>query len=262
MSPRLSDGPLSGCGILITRPVDQANELAAAIESAGGKAIRFPVIEITGRDQGVIADELAALPVPDIVIFVSQNAATHGGNVCKAAQAKIGAIGPSTKAALEARGIVVDIAPECGYTSEQLLEHPLLSNVTGKNIIIVRGEHGRELLGSELHRRGAIVSYLAAYRRQIRRAPDSELAEIDAIWRRGGIGYVTVLSVETLENLLQLLLPTSIDMLRNTLLVAPGDRVIQTAMRLVPGLRAYAAAGPAPGEIVDVLIELQNSGQR
>jgi uroporphyrinogen-III synthase len=258
----MSDGALSGCGVLVTRPAHQANELAAAIESAGGEAIRFPVIEITGRDQGVIADELAALPVPDIVIFVSQNAATYGGDVCTAAPAEIGAIGPSTKAALEARGNVVDIAPESGYTSEHLLAHPLLSNVTGKSIVIVRGEHGRELLGNELHRRGAEVSYLSAYRRQIRRAPGSELAEIDEIWRRGGIGYVTVLSVETLENLLQLLLPTSIDMLRNTLLVAPGDRVIQTAMRLVPGLQAYAAAGPAPGEILDVLIELRNSGQR
>lgn len=254
-------GALAGCGVLVTRPAHQANQLAEAIEHAGGRAIRFPVIEISGRDEEVVANEFAALPDPDIVIFVSQNAATFGGSVCALAQAEIGAIGQSTKAALEARGTSVEIVPEDGFTSEHLLRHPLLSDVNDKNVTIVRGEHGRQLLGDELHRRGATVSYLSTYRRQIRRVCNSEVAEIDATWRRGGINYVTVLSVETLENLLRLLLPTSIDMLRNTPLVAPGARVIQTAMRLVPGLRAKEAKGPATSKILDALIDLQQSGQ-
>ena len=254
-------GALAGCGVLVTRPAHQANQLAEAIEHAGGRAIRFPVIEISGRDEDVVANEFAALPDPDIVIFVSQNAATFGGGVCALAQAEIGAIGQSTKAALEARGTVVEIAPEDGFTSERLLQHPLLSDVNDKNVTIVRGEHGRQLLGDELRRRGATVNYLSTYRRQIRRVRSSEVAEIDEIWRRGDINYVTVLSVETLENLLRLLLPTSIDMLRNTPLVAPGARVIQTAMRLVPGLRAKEAKGPATSEILDALIDLQQSGQ-
>ncbi len=65
----MTDGALAGCGVLVTRPAHQASELAEAIENAGGKAIRFPVIEITGRDEDVIANEFAALPDPDIVIF-------------------------------------------------------------------------------------------------------------------------------------------------------------------------------------------------
>lgn len=257
----MSGGALAGCGILVTRPEDQAIELAAAIENAGGKAVRFPVIEITGRDRGVIADEFAALPAPDIIIFVSRNAARFGGDVCTGAQAEIGAIGPSTEAALAARGLVAGIATADGFTSEQLLDHPSLADVSGKNVIIVRGESGRELLGDELGRRGAFVSYLSAYRRGIMRPSRTAVAEIDDLWRRGGINCATVLSIETLENLLQLLLPTSIDMLRNTPLVAPGGRVIQTAVRLVPGLKAHAASGPAADEILAALIDLQNSGQ-
>ncbi|MGI9205905.1 MAG: uroporphyrinogen-III synthase [Woeseiaceae bacterium] len=261
VNPEVSDGALAGFGILVTRPADQATELVAAIENAGGKAVRFPVIEITGRDKGVVADEFAALPAPDLIIFVSQNAARFGGDICASAQAEIGAIGPSTQAALAARGIVVGMAPEGGFTSEHFLDHPSLSDVAGKNVVIVRGESGRELLGDELQRRGAVVGYLSAYRRQIVRPSSSIVARIDELWRQGGINFVTVLSVETLENLLQLLLPTSIDMLRNTPLVAPGGRVIQTAMRLVPDLQAYAASGPAPGEILAALIEVRNSGQ-
>jgi len=257
----MNGGALAGRGILVTRPEDQAIELAAAIESAGGKAVRFPVIEITGRDRGVVADEFAALPAADIIIFVSRNAAKFGGEVCTGAPAVIGAIGPSTEAALAARGLAVGIVPEDGFTSEQFLDHPSVADVSDKNIIIVRGESGRELLGNELQRRGAIVHYLSAYRRAIMRPSRAAVAEIDDLWRRGGINCTTVLSVETLENLLQLLLPTTIDMLRDTPLVAPGGRVIQTAVRLVPGLKAHAASGPATEEILAALNELQNSGQ-
>lgn len=257
----MSGDALAGCGILVTRPEDQAIELTTAIENAGGKAVRFPVIEITGRDPGVVADEFAALPPPDIIIFVSQNAVKFGGDVCANTRAEIGAIGPTTEVALAARGIVVGIAPEDGFTSEQFLDHPSLSNISGKNVVIVRGESGRELLGDELKRRGAVVSYLSAYRREIVRPTASAIAGIDDLWRQGGINYVTVLSVATLENLLQLLLPTSIDRLQNTPLVAPGGRVIQTAVRRVPGLKACAASGPAPDQIVAALIELQISGQ-
>lgn len=257
----MTDSALAGCGVLVTRPAHQADELAEAIESAGARAIRFPVIEIIGRDEDVVANEFAVLPDPDIVIFVSQNAATFGGGVCALTKAEIGAIGPSTKAALEARGIEVRIAPQDGFTSEHLLEHPLLSNVDGKKVTIVRGEHGRRQLGDELRRRGATVNYLSAYRRQIRQAPKDEIIAIDEMWRRGAINYVIVLSVGTLENLLQLLLPTSIAMLRDTPLVAPGARVIQTAMKLVPGLQVKEASGPATSDILNALYTLQNSGQ-
>ncbi len=257
----MTNGALAGCGVLVTRPAHQANELAEAIEHAGGKAIRFPVIEITGRNEDVVANEFTALPDPDIVIFVSQNAATFGGGVCALAQAEIGAIGASTKAALENRGTEVGIAPQDGFTSEHLLEHPLLSNVNDKRVTIVRGEHGRRWLGDELRRRGATVNYLSAYRRQIRHASNAEIVAIDEMWRQGAINYVTVLSVGTLENLLQLLLPASIAMLRDTPLVAPGARVIQTAMKLVPGLQVKEASGPATSDMLNALIDLQNSGQ-
>ena len=42
----MSEAILKGFGVLVTRPEHQADELSAAIEDAGGEAIRFPVIEI------------------------------------------------------------------------------------------------------------------------------------------------------------------------------------------------------------------------
>jgi len=42
----MSESTLNGFGVLVTRPEHQADELATAIEDAGGEAIRFPVIDI------------------------------------------------------------------------------------------------------------------------------------------------------------------------------------------------------------------------
>lgn len=254
------DKPLAGCRVLVTRPASQADELVQAIEDAGGEAIRFPVIAVTGRDSNEISREFAAMPVPDIVIFVSRNAVGYGLDAVRGCGARMAAIGPSTSAALEAAGIEVDIRHGDGFNSEQLLTHPDLQDLEGRRILIVRGERGRELLGATLGRRGAQIHYLAAYRRTLYRPSDAQVAALDAAWRRGQIDCVSVMSVETLQNLLAVLPPTALAALRKTPLVAPGKRVIQTASELVPGIPAITASGPTAADMVHALIEWRHSG--
>jgi len=256
----VSDGPLTGYRILVTRPEHQADELVAAIEGAGGEAVRFPVIQIIGRSPDIIAQEFASLPVPDIAIFVSSNAVEHGLSVVGDCGSAIAAIGPMTKAAIEATEVDVEISPDIGFDSEHLLEHPALQDVRDKSVLIVRGESGRELLADTLRSRGADVSYLSAYRREIRRAPAEELDSLDASWRNGGIDCVTVMSAATLENLLHQLPPASLELLRQTPLVAPGARVIQIAMELIPGISAVQASGPQTADMLDALIDALHSG--
>ena len=70
----MTDGDLAGIGVLVTRPADQAAPLADEIEAAGGRAIRFPAIEIVPRPDADIANDAASLQQPDVVIFVSVNA--------------------------------------------------------------------------------------------------------------------------------------------------------------------------------------------
>jgi uroporphyrinogen-III synthase len=257
----VSDGPLAGCRILVTRPVRQAEDLIAAIEGAGGEAIRFPVIQIIGRSQETVAQAFGSLPKPDICIFVSRNAVEYGFASLRDSGSALAAIGPTTRAAIEAAGGHVAISPEEGFDSEHLLAHPAFSDVSGKNILIVRGDSGRELLADTLRRRGADLSYLSVYRREARIAPAAELASLSERWRKGGIDCVTVLSVETLENLLQQLPPDSRERLRQTPLVAPGARMIQTAMELVPGIPAVMASGPQTANMLNALIDALHAGQ-
>jgi uroporphyrinogen-III synthase len=252
---------LQGRRIVVTRPTLQANELVAAIESAGGEAIRFPVMRIVARSRHDVASDYAAAPSPDIAVFVSRNAVEHGYFAVRGSGAKIAAVGPTTAAAIDAQNGGVDIRPNGGWDSEHLLAHPELQDVAGLDITIVRGQSGRELLGDTLTKRGARVTFLMAYERKINRIPQNELDQLDDDWTNGCVDCVTVMSVESLEFLLELLPKAAMERLAATPLVAPGRRVIQTACELIPGISATMASGPRAADIVDAVIEALDPGQ-
>lgn len=257
----MSEGPLAGCRILVTRPASQAGPLCKSIADAGGEPVCFPVIRIRPVASDVAAASLAAIPEPDIAIFVSRNAVVHGLERLCGAGVRLAAVGPATAAAIEAKGRRVDILPAAGFDSESLLAEPALTSVAGLNVVIVRGEDGRELLGETLRSRGAAVHYLAVYRRERNILPADEVDAVAESLDRRQIDFVIVLSLETLRNLLAVLPPPAEDLLRKSTLVAPGERVIQGALELVPGIDACMAPAAGADDIVNTMIERRHSGQ-
>ena len=244
----MTDLELAGIGVLVTRPEQQAEPLAAAIEAAGGTAFRFPAIEIVPRPEDAIAADAAALSQPDIAIFVSTNAARYG--LAFAAAPRVAAVGPATAAAITAAGGHVDIQPEGGFDSEHLLAAPELKDVAGKVVRIFRGQTGRELLADTLRARGAVVEYLAVYTRGAAQPDAAGLARLEAAWRSGQVHVVTVMSVETLACLGAILPRWCRDRLRQTLLVTPAERVIIEATKQFHGIPTALAEGTAPNDIV------------
>jgi len=248
----MADSELAGVGVLVTRPRHQATELVDAILARGGNAIEFPVMAIKPREKGAISDAVAQLRDPDITIFVSPNAVEHG--LAQAGTARIAAIGPATAAAIEAGGHSNDIRSTAGYNSEHLLGEPELHDVSGKIVRIIRGTRGRELLAETLRARGAIVDYLSVYERQL---PDYVTAELDGLeqqWRVGEIDVITIMSVESLRNLVRLLPEWCVSQMVDTPLVTPATRVIKEAREQFPGLPATLARGPQAGDMVDAII--------
>jgi len=256
----VSNGALAGCGVLITRPEHQSHELAAAIGAANGAVYQFPAIDIVGRDLDEIQHDFGTLPAPDIVVFVSSNAVVHGIAVVKGDTAKIAVVGPATRAAVEAAGMAADIYPEVGFDSEQLLEHPALQEVSGRNVLIMRGQSGRELLADTLAERGANVDCLRVYSRIPHEPAPSQLEMLDSILPRGRVHFIIVMSVATLECLVQILPSQSLGLLRQSTLVAPSTRVLQTASELIPGIATELAPGPQAPTMVDTLIRLWHTG--
>lgn len=240
---------LAGHRILITRPIEQAAELADAVEAAGGIALRLPLLEIVQREAKQIAAELGRMLLADIVIYVSPNAVRCGFH-WHPKDAVTAAIGPATRAELNLRGIASVICADTGFDSESLLAHKALTDVSGKTIRIIRGQDGRELLGSTLRERGARVDYLATYLRRPRHVPDIEIGQLKNRLQRGEISCITVMSDATLDSLLAVLPIAHRGLLRQTRLVTPSSRVLKNISELVPGLPATLAPGPRPDDMI------------
>ena len=254
----MTNSPLDGVGILVTRPQQQADELVECIEQAGGKAIAYPVIEILPRNAETVATEAADLGAPDIAIFISRNAVAHGLDFT--ASAKIAAVGPATAAAIEAAGKTVDIRPATGFDSESLLAETALQDVAGKAVRIIRGVGGRELLADTLRKRGAIVDYLEVYERR-RPQPDVNLQQaIEKAWREKALDAVVVMSVESLHNLLLLLPAWCRERVDELPLVTPSQRVIKEALEVSPDIRIVQSSGPGAGQMLDAIIASQTGG--
>lgn len=249
---------LAGTGVLVTRPESQSAGISAEIRAAGGNVVPLPVLRIVPRSETAIAADVAKMPVPDIAIFVSRNAAACGLFAILPTGAAIAAIGPATKEAIEQAGSRVAIFPGRRFDSEALLEHPDLQAVAGRNIHIVRGNAGRELLGSALRERGAIVSHLATYERVPAKPDPADLERLARTWRRGGIDYVIAMSVESLTSLLEILPADCRSMLRKSPLVTPSKRVIQTALKLLPEVRTLLAEGPQAADMVNAIVKSRN----
>jgi uroporphyrinogen-III synthase len=176
---------LKDCHILVTRPAHQAANLCQLIEAQGGVAVRFPTIEIVGVDDLPDNPTLATNPLSKLsnchwLIFISANAVNfalkaNGGKITKFKVTQIAAIGQATAKELELSGLQVDLVPQTGLDSEALLAMPELQAIKGQDILIVRGQGGREELADALRSWGANVEYWEVYKRVI---PDIDNTDV------------------------------------------------------------------------------------
>ncbi|WP_456379682.1 uroporphyrinogen-III synthase [Thiolapillus sp.] len=223
---------LHGLGVLVTRPVDQAEKLCELIEAAHGRPLRFPAMEITPVDDPQPAREaFSTISANSLLIFVSVNAVVHAFPLLPdelPLDLQIAAIGAATAAALEERGLSATLVPEQRFDSEGLLALDALSDMRGRQAIIVRGRGGRGLLKQELEKRGAEVAYAEVYERRLPRRNTDNLIRG---WKQM-VGAVTVTSSEMLDNLLQLLGAEGAVLLRSTPLVVLSERTAEHAFNL------------------------------
>jgi|TARA_B110000238_G_C16084984_1_gene421194 uroporphyrinogen-III synthase len=159
--------------VLITRPEEKGIQLAQQLNSIGINSICqsfFDYQPYTNIQQ--IQHTLKKSP-PDIIIFVSVAAVIFANqrlNIKKWFEESASqpiqyfAVGYATKKALNDCAIKDVICPQ-EQNSEGLLKLFDLNQVENKNILIVRGDGGREYLKEILGQRGAKVNYLESYQR-------------------------------------------------------------------------------------------------
>ncbi len=238
---------LAGLGVLVTRPAGQCDALCGLVRQAGGDAVPWPALDIlpAAPDPSSLARLDSAGP-DDVAIFVSRNAVSHGARRLPGdRRLRLTAVGPSTFRALEDAGFEPDVVPS-GFNSESLLQSPELRDMTGRTVFIFRGQGGRELLASELSRRGARIEYVEVYLRRPRRPEESDSRRLLARWHDGGIGIYTATSVEILDAIRNGLGPAFSTLLATTPLVTASRRVVQRSEE--SGHRAERVLAPAPDD--------------
>ena len=221
----IADKPLSGIRVLVTRPRQQASALIEAIEQAGGQAILFPVIAIE------------AIPVsewqqPDWqqvnwLVFVSSNAVhsfTEQSPAINNWSIQYAAVGDGTAKAMLAAGLNVDLRPVDAVGSEGLLAMPEWQDMQGQQVVIVRGQGGREHLAETLIARGASIRYIEVYKRCLPEVSETECQQALTA------DYLLCTSVAGVDNLCALL-GEAVKVLLNKSLIVLSERIKQHAQQ-------------------------------
>lgn len=155
---------LAGKRVLVLRPEGQADDLAAALASRGAEPVVVPAIRILPpRDWGPVDDILRRADGFDWMVFTSVNGVASV--LDRAAEglpisAKIAAVGPVTRAALESRGVRVDWMPG-RYTTRALAEE--FPGPPSRALLVRAATAGPEL-EEDLRSRGFEVERIDAYR--------------------------------------------------------------------------------------------------
>lgn len=190
-------GPLAGRLVVVTRPAGQGEDVASRVRAAGGGCIAVPLVEIGPPESyAALDDGLRHAATYDWIVFSSVNGVQAFIERLRSLRldaralgtARIAAIGPTTRLALEAAGLVVDLAPTA-FRSEGLVE-AFAGVAPGTRFLVVRADQSRGVLQRDLRDRGHHVDEVVAYRnRPVTSLDAATWANLDR-----GVHWVTVTS--------------------------------------------------------------------
>jgi uroporphyrinogen III methyltransferase/synthase len=197
--------PLFRKKIVVTRAQDQAGELSGRLRSLGADAIELPVISIQpAQDPAALDRAIAHLGDYDWLIFTSVNGVRfflermdHSPHDLRSLKAKICAIGPATRRAIEDLHLKVDLMP-AEYVAESLVAAFASEQLKGRRILLPRAAVARDVIPTELSKLGAQVDVVEAYRNVVPEQASARAKEIFAGDKKPD--WITFTSSSTVDN--------------------------------------------------------------
>jgi uroporphyrinogen III methyltransferase/synthase len=200
--------PLLGQTVLVTRPAQQATDLATRFERCGAEVLLQPAIEVRApADLSEVDRTLSQLEQYNWVVFSSANGVhaffqrlvTPSRDIRALRSVKLAVIGPATRDALSQYQLQADCIP--GRFQAEDLAAALGQQAAGKRVLLVRASRGREVLAEQLEASGADVRQVVFYESVDVGQADAEVA--DAMGA-GTIHWTTVTSSAIARSLQQL----------------------------------------------------------
>jgi uroporphyrinogen-III synthase len=251
---------LENLTVMVTRPNPAGEILCAYIDSHGGHAINFPTMEFSSvSDQSLFQASINTLSKQDWLIFISPQSVYSSVVALRTTwpqlpeQVKFAAVGAGTANALREAGYVA-IFPTNEWSSEGLLDMPEFQHVAHKNIAIIRGEGGRELIGKTLSERGANVSHVIAYQRILPRISQAELDKHINLFASHLVDAVICTSYEGVRNLKILFGSSGWPYLQHVPLIVMSERII-TLARELGFQRLWAVRNASLEAILEILAQ-------
>lgn len=236
MQTGLSNAPLAGATIVVTRAPGTSASLTRAVQRMGGRAVLLPGLSLRPLPNRDVRKAIGKSTFDDW-IFASPAAVRFGRVVVptvRHGRGNVFGLGDGTARALARHGI--DAAtPAERSDSEGLLALRAFAKVRGRRIALVGAPGGRDLIAPALRRRGATVDVIHVYRRV---APRLTRRHFDALDAAPDPLITLVSSGEALANLIALLPAHQVERMRAQIIVVSSARL------------AAAARGNAFGEIV------------
>ncbi len=199
--------PLFGKQIVVTRAHDQAGDFSARLRSLGADAIELPVISIQpAEDPGPLDRAIGDLALYDWLIFTSVNGVQFfmdrldgSEQDLRSLKARICAIGPATRQAIQQLHLKVDLMPN-EYIAESVVEAFRSEQLQGKRVLLPRAAVARDLIPVELEKLGAHIDVVEAYRNVIPEDAAARAHEIFSGVRKPD--WITFTSSSTVTNCL------------------------------------------------------------
>ena len=198
--------PLAGLRVLVTRARQQASTLSSRLAELGAVPLEYPTIEIRPvNDPAPFDAARGEVGRFGWIVFTSTNGVdafwerllASGQDGRALAGVKVCAIGPSTAAALAARGITADWMPR-EFMTDSILDGFKAHDLRGVPVLLARADIAPPLLADGIREQGAGVTEVTAYRTVP--SDESRTRLLPALEQRK-IDVVTLTSSSTARNL-------------------------------------------------------------
>jgi uroporphyrinogen-III synthase len=206
----VSDLPVTGRTIVVTRTRQQASQLRRELEALGANVIELPTIEIVPPETYEPLDaalrkagqyQWLVVTSANTVRVLAERMRLQGMEPSMPASMQVVAVGSATATALRKAGFSVDLVP-AEYVAESVVD-ALRERISGARVLVARAAVARDVIPDELRRCGAIVDVVDAYRTVI---PEESQGKLQAIFSLHATlpDAVTFTSSSTVRNFFQL----------------------------------------------------------
>lgn len=251
--------PLEGRTIVVTRARAQAASFVEALRTAGARVVEAPAIELGPPSSWSSLDAVVdALASYDWLIFTSANGARYfdrrlderGLRPRDLPRVRVAAVGRATAEAVAEGGLVVEAVPARFVSTEVA---PLLGDVKGLRIAVVRAAEGREEMITMLRSAGAIVDLAIAY--QTAPAPGVRDA-LAPLLRTHSVDAVTFTSPSTVDSMLSQLDEEERAIVRNEVLAVAIGPTTAESLRQHGARRLIEAPEASASGLVEALVRM------